>query len=550
MDALRSEYKNDPELQARFKRVLFRKMKVERPDGSFGPYDPEGRLPGCIRHEGQVGIHFPETPWRTYVLRCGNRWGKSLAVRAEHVAELGIPNSRAWIAAPEYNLTDAVFGPVWKDVVQDEIFGDVVDRRRSGYTDNKRQIFLKEPYESFLKGKSAENEKSLQAEKLTLLSVDEAARVPRSAWENGLKQRTIDTDGRQLIISTPIAFNWFDEMWDMGQDPRHQEEDGIYSIQSPSHDNPYLSRERLAFEERTTDLAAFKRNILAEPGYLAGNILSSFIDKYWPEGNIYRAVYSVDKIENEYDFVMPSNATHVGTVDTGVNHATGATRAYLDDRNWLFVYWDYEQVLDAHELHAEQILSARHYPMERWVIGTDSDNEARVKRSQSRRTRDYEERETAFNMYKRLGFPRLMKQRVHSYTDVASLANRRFAAAREVDSASPGCLIEENCKIARAAIKRYIWATSRREGTAFREGPQKYNDDWAEAFMRLIASQPRFKLPRKGESTMVTSYTENQPHRDTRGRGGPRSRTRIRPRLRGVEDPLPSYMRKRGGRRA
>lgn len=48
--------------------------------------------------------------------------------------------------------------------------------------------------------------------------LDEAARIPKDAWEGDMRPSLSDRFGRALIISTPTGLNWFYDMYRLGQE--------------------------------------------------------------------------------------------------------------------------------------------------------------------------------------------------------------------------------------------------------------------------------------------------------------------------------------------
>ncbi len=208
------------------------------------------RALGYRPHPGQMLVHRSQA--RIRVLACGVRWGKSVCAAMESVAFLMEPceESKGWVVAPTYDLSQRVFDRVHMCLVErlkhrielaDERELRLVVRNLSGGT-------------SELRAKSADNKVSLLGEGLEWLVVDEAAKLPRTVWENHLTARLVDKKGRALLLSTPAGANWFEGLYRRGQAGRDPE---VESWQSPSWSNPLLDRETIEAERRRLPQDAF-----------------------------------------------------------------------------------------------------------------------------------------------------------------------------------------------------------------------------------------------------------------------------------------------------
>ena len=138
------DYTNRVQLNL-YKQTLFSNLKV-RIRGQEISY-----LDGVKQHPGQAQLHFDE--WRYNVLDWGRRTGKTIGASAEITAELGLPDRKIWIVAPNYELTDRVFEWVYKWVVLDNCFGPGAVVKASKTRDNR---YIEMAWGSMVRGKSAE----------------------------------------------------------------------------------------------------------------------------------------------------------------------------------------------------------------------------------------------------------------------------------------------------------------------------------------------------------------------------------------------------------
>lgn len=159
---------------------------------------------------------------RYKVLICGSRAGKSFYVaydtRDGVVSDLGGRNSRVWIIAPNYDLTQRI----WDEVIKlsyRKPFSDLIKTRN-----NTKGFFkITTHLGTIIEAKSADEPEKLVGEKLTKLIIDECGLVKSKAWRQSLRPRLIDLEGSAIFIGTPKGKNWFYDLYLKGQDPDEKE---------------------------------------------------------------------------------------------------------------------------------------------------------------------------------------------------------------------------------------------------------------------------------------------------------------------------------------
>lgn len=185
-------------------------------------------------------------PHRFRVLACGRRWGKTICAMREafqmllRLYEKDGQRHRGWIVSPTFPLVREDW------FVAEEILRDAITDKR---TTDMRMDF--KPF-GFIEFKSAErDDEGLRGAGLDFCVIDEASRVSRKSWEQGIRPALSDKLGRAIFISTPKGRNWFYEMWLKGQ----EKNDEIKSWQYTTFDNPYFPRgEKEAIVETTPEL--------------------------------------------------------------------------------------------------------------------------------------------------------------------------------------------------------------------------------------------------------------------------------------------------------
>jgi hypothetical protein len=81
---------------------------------------------------------------------------------------------------------------------------------------------------------SGDNIDSVRGEAFHLVVVDEAARIPETAWSDAIMPTLADYGGDAILISTPKGKNWFHSEWMRGVDGN----DEIASWRAPTSANP------------------------------------------------------------------------------------------------------------------------------------------------------------------------------------------------------------------------------------------------------------------------------------------------------------------------
>lgn len=219
---------------------------------------------GYVPHEGQDALHDATERFRVEI--AGRRWGKSLSASEEAIVELLKPNTRGWVVSKTYDLTMKVIR---------EIHHEMVEVMK--LTPSKKQmsgpIMLEFPWGSWVEGKSAEHPESLLGEGLDWLIFDECAKCNQSVWEQYLRPTLTDRQGWALFITTPVGYNWVYDLFLRGKDPAHPD---WWSNQSPSWDNPHLSKEDIEEARRTMEYAIFMQEYGANFTLTSGQVYKEF----------------------------------------------------------------------------------------------------------------------------------------------------------------------------------------------------------------------------------------------------------------------------------
>ncbi len=134
---------------------------------------------------------------------------------------------KAWIVAPNYDLTNKVFEYLTKWFI-------ALHPELARYVSRRQPASIKIPSGPRVECKSADNPEGLLGEELDLLVVDECSRVKREIYESYLFPTLAMRKGKTVFISTPFGQNWFFSKFQQNPDSR---------FQFRSIDNPYFTQE-------------------------------------------------------------------------------------------------------------------------------------------------------------------------------------------------------------------------------------------------------------------------------------------------------------------
>lgn len=187
-------------------------------------------LPKLRQDQLAIALH----PAKTKVLSMGRRWGKTVLGGTVCGNALSQHGRVAWIA-PTYKNTRSMWRWLLLATAQDVKQGRMqVSRSDKTITTNNG---------GFLGIFSGDNIDSIRGEAFHLAVIDEAARIPETAWSDAIMPTLADYNGDAILISTPKGKNWFFNEWTRGVD----KSDEIASWTAPTSANPNPNIRR-AFE--------------------------------------------------------------------------------------------------------------------------------------------------------------------------------------------------------------------------------------------------------------------------------------------------------------
>jgi len=462
-----------------YKRTLFSDIRV-RVGARYVEY-----LYGVDLHPGQGQVHFED--WRYAVLDWGRRTGKTICAAGEATAELGLPDRRIWIVAPNYELTQRVFDYVYRWVVTEGIFGKDAVVKASNTRDRR---YIEMAWGSFIQGKSAEAPDSLVGEQLDLIVFDECARVPEMIWLECLEPTTIDRRGRAMFISTPRGKNWFYEYFLRGFDNETTTKGWIAS-NFKTYENPFCDRQWLESKRAQTPDIIWRREYEGSFEDFGGLVYQDFRAKNMDEGG---HLFSPHEMQFSTDY------TDYRGIDIGFRLPTACVWGKVDDCNNVWIYREYEEANTIHEDHAQAIVALTSENIYQTYISPDA-----ARRFGNQVTAD--ERATSpLQVYRDNGI--FARKAVDDVMPGIGVVSRYLRATLEDNAEHPRLYISMDCPKLIRSLEMYQFANvNSREELDQPDKPRKKDDHLPDALRYLLTARPRYL--RDWRDTSVARYDDD-----------------------------------------
>lgn len=425
-------------------------------------------LEGVKQHPGQKEVHF--TDWRYYVCDWGRRTGKTIGAAAEAVEELGLPDRKIWIVAPNYELTDRVFEWVYKWVVLDGCFGKDAVVKASKTRDNR---YIEMAWGSMVRGKSAEAPDSLVGEQLDLVIFDECARCNEMIWLENLEPTTIDREGRVMFISTPRGKNWFYDYYLRAFDEETAAK-GWAASRFKTADNPFVKREWLETKKAQTPEIVWRREYEASFEDFGGLIYPDFRAKLKEDGG--------HLFDPEKDPVM-EHWTVVRGIDIGFRLPTACVWGKVDEHNNVWIFREYEEANTLHEDHAQNIVAQSPEPVYQTYISPDA-----ARRFGNSRDAEIN---APIRVYRANGI--FARQATDDVMPGISLVSQYLRSTLDANSDHPKLYISVKCeKLIRSLENYQFLEVNNRTDLDQPDKPRKKDDHLPDALRYLLTARPRY----------------------------------------------------------
>ena len=204
---------------------------------------------------------------RFKMLCSGRRFGKThLCLVQLIVWAAQTPGSLNWYLGPTYRSAKSIAWRQLKAMVPPELFA----------SKNEVDLSIELVNGSRIELKGGDNSDTLRGASLSNVVLDEAAYIPRDAWEMVIRPALADQQGSAFFISTPAGYNHFHEWWEQAQD---LDDWATFSYSTIEGGN--VPEEEIELARRTLDERTFKQEFLASFETFSGRVFPE-----WDENNI------------------------------------------------------------------------------------------------------------------------------------------------------------------------------------------------------------------------------------------------------------------------
>lgn len=212
----------------------------------------------------------------------GRRGGKSEFWSTEALTEMAfepigrLPWRRVLVAAPESDITDNIFGQVWRWIVDDRVLG------YEPLYKSIRERHIEMPWHSRIEGKTTDNPKSLRGPGQVMTIADEYA-FGADIFTDYIEAPLIDLGGIAGIATTPNGRNHLYSLYKAWLKLMRQG-DPLYHVSHwTSYDNPHLPAGAIAAIEARARASGsydvFRQEFLAEFTALSGAVYPQFSER-------------------------------------------------------------------------------------------------------------------------------------------------------------------------------------------------------------------------------------------------------------------------------
>lgn len=236
-------------------------------------------------HPKQLEFHMSEARFKVAV--CGRRFGKSRMAAAEALIAFMEPNNRGWIVGPQYSVGENEFKYVWDDLIKMRLIDKM---KKKAYNVRTGEMYVESPWGSRIDVMSADKPDSLVGKGLHWIIVSEAAKQNPIVWDKYLRPALADHKGWAIFPSTPEGFNWFYQLYMLGQAGG---DDDYESWCYPSWENPHVYKEGFEDPEiqkqlRTPDDPWFWQELGADFRSVVGLIYPEFSNERHVKRHVFR----------------------------------------------------------------------------------------------------------------------------------------------------------------------------------------------------------------------------------------------------------------------
>lgn len=222
-------------------------------------------------HAGQREVL--DDPHRFKVVVAGRRFGKTTTAKLSILKAATKPKQLIWYVAPTYGMARSILWDDLRDALPKKLISNVNETRMTIRLVNGTKIELK----------GADNKDSLRGVGLNHLVLDETQDIEGETWTKVLRPTLASTAGTALIIGTPKRFDFFYDLYLLGQrgetyiDPKGQRRKNAWkSWQFPTYTSPFIPPSEIEQAKADMDEKTFRQEFLAIFETMSGRVYHSF----------------------------------------------------------------------------------------------------------------------------------------------------------------------------------------------------------------------------------------------------------------------------------
>ena len=223
-------------------------------------------------HMGQATVLNDRRRFRVIV--AGRRWGKTACSRTAIILRARIPKQIIWYVAPTYRMARDIMWRELKESIPPALVEKVNETMMTMLLVNGSMIALK----------GADKPDTLRGVAIDLVVIDEAQDVRPETWYLVLRPTLSSTGGDAIIIGTPKSFNWFYDVYMLGQrgDNYYDLNNKVWRVnpwkswQYPTRTSPFIPPEEIESAMHDMDEKSFKQEYEASFETMSGRVYHAF----------------------------------------------------------------------------------------------------------------------------------------------------------------------------------------------------------------------------------------------------------------------------------
>ena len=222
-------------------------------------------------HKGQREVFSDKHRFK--VVAAGRRWGKTSLSLLKILRRAVVPKSLIWYVAPTYGMARTILWDLLKDSLPRKWIKSINETRMSIVLYNGTKIELK----------GSDKPDSLRGVGLHLIILDEAQDHEEETWYKVLRPTLASTRGEAIIIGTPKLFNFFHDLYVLGQrgetymTPKGAMRKNTWkSWQFPTITSPFIPASEVEAARADMDEKSFRQEFEASFETMSGRVYYSF----------------------------------------------------------------------------------------------------------------------------------------------------------------------------------------------------------------------------------------------------------------------------------